>query len=119
MSGRAHTRLEGPGEPTSRAWPLRILILAPLGNDARLTAEFLSKAGLEAEICRDVSELCDSIEEGSAALILAEEALNSKSIPAIIETLERQSSWSNLPITIVTSGGGRSPYSPFRGCNSP
>jgi hypothetical protein len=52
-----------------------------------------------------VSEVCDSIEEGSAALILAEEALNSKSIPAIIETLERQSSWSNLPITIVTSGG--------------
>ena len=38
-------------------------------------------------------------------LILAEEALNSKSIPAIIETLEQQSSWSNLPITIVTSGG--------------
>ena len=105
MSGRAHTRPEGPGEPTSRAWPLRILIHAPLRSDARLTVEFLSKAGLEAEICRDVSEVCDSIEEGSAALILAEEALNSKSIPAIIETLERQSSWSNLPITIVTSGG--------------
>ena len=40
-----------------------------------MTVEFLSKAGLEAEICRDVSEVCDSIKEGSAALILAEEAL--------------------------------------------
>jgi DNA-binding response OmpR family regulator len=84
---------------------LRILILALIGNDGRLTAEFLSKAGLEAEICRDVSDLCNKIEAGSAAMILAEETLDSKSIPALIETLERQPSWSNIPITIVTSGG--------------
>jgi len=38
---------------------LPVLILAPLQNDARLTAEFLATAGLNAQVCASARQLTD------------------------------------------------------------
>ncbi|MHA3772305.1 PAS domain-containing protein [Verrucomicrobiota bacterium sgz303538] len=83
---------------------LRILILAPTGNDARLTAHFLNRSGLEATICGDVRELCKQADRGCGGLLVAEEALDHASVPLLAAMLARQPSWSDLPIAIVTAG---------------
>jgi PAS domain S-box-containing protein len=83
----------------------RILILAPLENDARLTAEFLAQADLFPQICRKVSDLCAAASEGCGAILLAEETLNNDSISPLVDTLEQQPPWSDIPVTIITSGG--------------
>ncbi len=83
----------------------RILILAPAGNDARLTAGFLSGAELSPLICDAVQELCDEITRGCGAVILAEEALSDRSIEALLSLLAGQPSWSDIPIVLVTRGG--------------
>lgn len=85
----------------------RILILAPIGNDANLTERFLSRAGMGAEICHDMSELCECIEEGCGALFVAEEALGETWIQRLAKTLAQQPSWSDVPIVVITGGGGR------------
>jgi PAS domain S-box-containing protein len=82
----------------------RILILAPTGNDARLTADFLSEAAMRPEICPDMTALCERIREGCGAIILAEEALGAESMQRLAEVLLTQPSWSDLPITIIKGG---------------
>src|SRR4051794_32530440 len=72
-----------------------ILILAPTGNDGRLTAEFLAKSGLTPQISRDVVQLCSDIDQGCGAILIAEEALEASAIAALCKTLDRQPSWSD------------------------
>ena len=82
----------------------RLLVLAPTGRDATLTCELLRKGGLRAHACRNVAEVCRSIEEGGAAgLMMAEEVLVPSAIRQLQDVLARQGSWSDLPILIFTS----------------
>ena len=83
----------------------RILVLAPTGNDTPVTVHLLEQSGLSAHGCSDVHELTRCIDEGCAALIIAEEALGRIAAQALIETLHRQPSWSDIPIIIVTTSG--------------
>jgi signal transduction histidine kinase/ActR/RegA family two-component response regulator len=83
----------------------RLLILAPTSNDARLTSEFLEKAGFAATICQNLTELGRHMGAGCGALLLAEEALASADMGTLIEELERQPSWSDLPLMLITGTG--------------
>jgi PAS domain S-box-containing protein len=83
----------------------RILLLAPTGNDARLTQAFLTEAGVFVEVCRSMGELCGSLRRGCGAVVLAEETLDPQSVEALVETLQEQPSWSDTPIAIITGGG--------------
>lgn len=85
-----------------------ILILAPLRNDARLTANFLETAGLCALPCADVHELCARAQASCGAVLLAEEALDAEAVQLLSALLAQQPSWSDLPIAVVTSGGDAS-----------
>jgi PAS domain S-box-containing protein len=89
----------------SKSIESRVLILAPTANDARLTASFLEKENVAVEICRDLPDLCGKVEEGCGALLLAEEVLVGDAVASLIDVLARQPAWSDLPITIITSGG--------------
>jgi signal transduction histidine kinase len=86
----------------------RTLILAPTGNDARLTSNFLAQAELSPHVCFDVPRLCEEIRKGCGAVILAEEVIGDSSISELIKTLDAQPSWSDLPIILISSGGEKS-----------
>jgi signal transduction histidine kinase len=83
----------------------RVLVLAPIGQDAALTVDFLAKGRINAEGCRDISELSTRVREGCAAVIVAEESLDTTAIRLFTEYLEEQPSWSELPIIIISSAG--------------
>lgn len=101
QSGSRKKKLAATAEDLER----RILIVAPTGNDARLTADFVIRANLPARICRDVQELAGEVGHGCGALILAEEILGHSSISVLIQILAEQPPWSDLPIVLITSGG--------------
>lgn len=82
----------------------RILVLAPTGQDAELTIAFLNRAGFQAQTCRDIYDLAHRAEEGCGAIAIAEEALGSSSVQVLVDLFSKQPSWSDLPITIITSG---------------
>jgi len=83
----------------------RVLIFAPTANDAVLTRDFLESAGVRGDICANVSELCAKVREGCAALLLSEETLANDAMDPLVAELSRQPPWSDLPITLITSGG--------------
>ena len=89
----------------------RIIVLAPSASDALVTAALLSKAGLEVVVVRDGTGACRAIEEGAAAVLIAEEALSPATAQALAELLARQEPWSDLPIVLFTGRGAR-PGSP-------
>jgi signal transduction histidine kinase len=91
---------------------LRILILAPTRNDARLSAGFLEKAGFAAVICSDLRDLGALVRAGCGALLLAEEALANEAVDQLVSELERQPSWSDLPLILITAAGETSRVRP-------
>ncbi len=102
-----------PPEPSASSPPnaaqqsdeLRILILAPIWNDARLSAGFLEKAGFATAICTDLNDLGQRVRAGCGALLLAEEAVASEDVTKLVSELERQPSWSDLPLILITGSG--------------
>jgi signal transduction histidine kinase/ActR/RegA family two-component response regulator len=83
----------------------RVLIVAPTGNDAILTANFLEEADLATKVCVNVAQLAEEVNKGCGALILAEEILGQESISILIQALAEQPVWSDIPIILITSGG--------------
>jgi len=95
-----------PGGSREENYGSPVLIVAPLGNDARLTADFLIGAGLPAVVCADVPDLCErAAAVGCGAMLLAEEVIDPETARALTEWLALQPSWSDVPIAIVTAGG--------------
>lgn len=83
----------------------RILILAPHGRDAAVAAQILAKADLQCEIATSMDELCDAIAAGAGAVIVATEALPPRAAQRLAAVLERQPSWSELPLLIFALPG--------------
>lgn len=82
----------------------RILLCAPTGSDGPTAAKLLTGAGHEVTICSSMVEVGVQIVRGCSAVVLAEEALGTMTVPAFLEVLHQQPSWSDLPVIIV---GGR------------
>ena len=79
----------------------RVLVLAPYGGDGPLLRRTLMGAGLRAEPCGDMEELCLGIRLGAAACVLAEEALSRGARSCLTEALAHEPTWSDLPLLIL------------------
>ena len=82
-----------------------VLIMAPLGKDATAMAALLYADGFQVRICVDTDECSQQIAAGTGALLLTEEALESRLLSNLLEVLKAQPPWSELPLIILTSGG--------------
>jgi signal transduction histidine kinase len=87
----------------------RILILAPTGRDAALTARFVGEAGLAAQLCASVEELCERMHAGAGLAFITGEALTPEAMRCLVAALSAQSTWSDFPLVVLTSGGGELP----------
>jgi PAS domain S-box-containing protein len=83
----------------------RILILAPIGQDATAMARLLHGHGFLATICEAASEACNYIKSAAGAFLITEEALELPQIPALLEELAGQPPWGELPVIVLTRGG--------------
>lgn len=61
----------------------RVLIVAPIGRDAAVSAELLARAGLRTQVCRDLQCLMDHVDADVSAILIAEEAVFGKDIAAL------------------------------------
>src|ERR1051325_712516 len=87
----------------------RILVLAPTGRDAALTARFIGDAGLTAHICASVEELCERMHAGAGLAFITGEALTPDAMLCLVAALSAQPTWSDFPLVVLTSGGGETP----------
>src|SRR5881392_3799398 len=80
-----------------------VLILMPTGRDAELVRSTLQGVGIDARACQHFDELLESISKGAGALLLAEEAIGPQALDHLLESLEIQPVWSDLPLIVFSS----------------
>ena len=85
----------------------RLLILAPVGKDAALMCEALTRENLSCSVCPDLDSLIQEYGRGAAALLVAEEAL-AQHDGRIAALIARQPPWSDLPVLVLTRRGANS-----------
>jgi signal transduction histidine kinase len=83
----------------------RIIIMAPVGQDAAAMAALLKLQGFHCDVCRSPAECVQELPAGAGALLLTEEALELPGISSLFHMLQDQPAWSELPLIILTSGG--------------
>jgi PAS domain S-box-containing protein len=81
----------------------RVLVVAPVGRDARLLCDSLGKNGIVCEPFADVCQLCDQLRGGAGAILLTEEALGPGALQCLSTALETQPQWSDMPVILLTS----------------
>jgi len=86
-----------------------ILILAPTGRDSDLSARVFGDYRLQAEVCAGLQELAEKLSAGAGLVFLTEEALTPALMQRLVKALEQQPTWSDIPLVILTSGGGEIP----------
>src|SRR5262249_29160229 len=80
-----------------------ILVLAPTGRDAAMASQVLTKVGLAARACHDVEDLRRLAPTGIGALLLTDEALDDDAIQCLLDLLDQQPRWSDLPLLLLVS----------------
>jgi PAS domain S-box-containing protein len=82
-----------------------LLILAPSGRDAETAATLLGRDGIACRKVPTFVELLASLDEGTGAVLVADEALSAPRIDALSRLLAAQPPWSDLPFIVLTRGG--------------
>jgi signal transduction histidine kinase len=83
----------------------RVIIIAPVGQDAAAMAALLDAQGFETQICNGSVGYSREVIDRAGALLLTEEALESPQGSLLLDALKAQQPWSELPLIILTSGG--------------
>jgi signal transduction histidine kinase len=83
----------------------RVIIIAPVGQDAEAMARLLDAQGFETQIFNGSDEYSRHIMDRAGALLLTEEALDSPEGSLLLDAVKGQPPWSELPLIILTSGG--------------
>ena len=86
----------------------RVLVLAPTDKDATLTRTVLGRAGVACVCCSALKEVCNELDLGAAAVLLAEVAVSEDQDPCLLDWLARQPPWSDLPILVLARSGAES-----------
>ncbi|HZS47888.1 MAG TPA: ATP-binding protein [Blastocatellia bacterium] len=86
-----------------------VLILAPVGRDAEITGKALNEANLNTHPCADMEELCDYMLKGAGAALITVESLTVPAVECLINAIGQQPAWSDFPLIILTSSGGKRP----------
>jgi signal transduction histidine kinase/CheY-like chemotaxis protein len=81
-------------------------VLAPTGRDAGVAAALITEAGFYANIAPDLPALLREIEAGAGLAVIAEEAIKTADLRALVNWLNEQPSWSDFPIVLLTRQGG-------------
>jgi signal transduction histidine kinase len=82
----------------------RVIIVAPVGQDAAAMANVLNAESFQTRVCQSPEECAQQIRGGAGALLVTEEALESSRAVHLFEMLKAQPPWSELPLIILTSG---------------
>ena len=83
----------------------RVIIVAPVGQDAKAMAAALKSDDFETKMCQRLDECTRQMADSAGAVLLTEEALESVQASHFLDVLSAQSPWSELPLIILTSGG--------------
>ena len=94
----------GGPQPTGDVRP-RVLVLPPTRRDGEIVERLLSQAGLTSTICETLATLSAAIDESAAAVVLTDDLLAGAGLQSLLDILQRQPHWSDVPFVVLAAGG--------------
>jgi len=88
----------------------RVLLVAPTARDGEITRSLLAKAGLTCVVCENLNHLVKELHVGAGAVLLTEEAITREGIDELLTMMDKQPSWSDLPLVMMMQQGDQSPF---------
>jgi signal transduction histidine kinase/ActR/RegA family two-component response regulator len=76
---------------------MRIPILLPTGRDAALVGGILEQKMIDFVICSSFNDLLEQIVDGCGPFILGDEAISEAELGRLLQALDQQPEWSDLP----------------------
>jgi two-component system, sensor histidine kinase len=89
----------------------RVLLLAPTRKDELVTTALLHEAAIPVTALQTFDEVLQELGRGAALLVVPEERLTPVDRGRLIECLQHQPPWSDLPLLVLTGTGANSPVS--------
>lgn len=86
----------------------RVLLVPPTSRDAEAITKVLSGVQIQCDIQANLSELCQVLDEGAGAVLVAEEALFAD-LSCLAAWVAEQPLWSDLPIIVLSRSGPENP----------
>lgn len=86
----------------------RIVICAPTGQDASLTARVFDSVDIGNMVSSSPADLLDQLATGAGAILLVEEAISGAALRPLAEYVAAQPTWSDIPILLLTRSGADS-----------
>jgi PAS domain S-box-containing protein len=86
-----------------------VLLAAATVKDGEITRSLLAREGLACVICPSLRDLTAEIDKGVGAIVLTEEAFGAEGLDDLVARLEKQPSWSDIPVVILMQGDRGSP----------
>ena len=83
----------------------RVLVLAGVEGDTRISMHVLRDAHLTAKACSSMEELEVEVGTGVGIILIAEEVLIPDGIAPLKQCLSEQPTWSEIPVIVMTYGG--------------
>ncbi len=81
----------------------RFLVLAPRGRDAGIVAQVLARRGIAVQLCADLAALRQGLAGAVGGVLLTEEALDGPALDPVLDWVEAQPPWSDLPFVVLTT----------------
>ncbi len=83
----------------------RVIVLAPRGRDAELMCRLFDDDGFLCVPCQGDGELSDQIRQGAGVVLLTIEALTPAVMSKLMDLMEAQPPWSDLPLVLLGANG--------------
>src|SRR5712692_6315020 len=80
-----------------------VLVVAPVGRDSSLICDLLARQGFGCESYGNVRELAGKIGESTGALLITDEALVGNALGDLLEALNIQPPWSDVPLILLAN----------------
>ncbi len=81
----------------------RFLVLAPRGRDAVIAAQVLRRRGVAVQGCADLAALRAGLAGEVGGVLVTEEALDGAGLEPVLDWIEAQLPWSDLPFVVLTT----------------
>ena len=92
--------------PRDQVHVASVIVIAEFGRDAETLADVIEQRGAHAHVCQLSHDLSIKFTEATTAIMVTEESLGSAADP-ILDGLDKQPAWSDLPVIVLSSNRGK------------
>ncbi len=96
-------------DEAERSYSERVVVLAPTTRDGDVTRRLLDEARIDVVVCNGWRHAEELIHEGSGALMVTDVTFSDPGFAVLLNVLERQPAWSNLPVLALCRQGLEAP----------